>query len=156
MEAQKQQASGPILPRRVFFAAGCSAILAAAAVSLSTLGGFSNPERDVFQFTRGTTFAAGEQARLRSFLTAALPDDRMHVTILGHTGDAGDGAANFELSETRANEVKRIAEGMGIAAARMTVQGLGGTSALPQQDGESARAYQSRLARVEVSLQMRR
>ncbi len=156
MDVQDQQASGPILPRRVFVAAGCSAILAAAGVSLATLGGFSKPDQEIFQFTRGTTFAAGEQARLRGFLAAALPDDRMHVTILGHTGDAGDDAANLELSETRAVEVKRIAESMGVTSDRITAQGLGGTATLPKEEGEGARAYQSRLARVEVSLQMRR
>ena len=120
------------------------------------LGNLSSPASEVFQFSRGLALAAGEEARLRGFLADALADERVAVTIVGHTGDAGDTEANQTLSVERAEMVRQVAAGMGIAPARMNAQGVGGAAALPKQDGESARAYQARLARVEVALQMRR
>lgn len=156
MGSDEKQSSGPVMPRRAFVAAGCSAVLAGAAVSLGVLGGATRPKQDVFQFSRGLAFAAGEEDRLRGHLAGALADDRMHVTIVGHTGDAGDGAANQKLSDDRAAAVKAMAEAMGVSAERITFQGVGGAATLPKEEGESARAYQSRLARVEVTLQMRR
>ena len=40
--------------------------------------------------------------------------------------------------------------------AQLTVTGVGGAAPLPKRAGESDRAHQSRLARVDVSVQMRR
>lgn len=150
------QRETPFIPRRAFVAAGLSAVLAGSTVSLAVLGGMSRVEASAFQFSRGTSLATGEEARLRGLLAKALPDARVHVTILGHTGDAGDATANLALSEERAALVQAIAEAAGIGPDRMTAQGVGGAAPLPQENGESDRAYQSRLARVEVSLQMRK
>jgi len=146
----------PVLPRRVFVTAGLSAVLAGAAVLLAIFGGMSDVETSSFQFSRGVSFAAGEEARLRGLLAQALPDQRVHVTILGHTGDAGDVDANLALSEERATLVQAMALAAGIGPDRVTVQGVGGNAPLPKDNSESDRAYQSRLARVEVSLQLRK
>lgn len=153
---EKKVASRPNLPRRAFFAAGLSAALAFTCVSLAMIGGLSRTKGDSFQFTRGLSFASGEEARLRGLLAEALPDDRIHVTILGHTGDVGDASANLSLSEDRADLAKTLAEEMAISGNRISARGVGGAAPLPRLDGETARAYQSRLARVEVTLQMRR
>ncbi|MEM9426959.1 MAG: OmpA family protein [Pseudomonadota bacterium] len=150
------QRETPLIPRRAFVAAGLSAVLAGAAVSLGVIGGVSGVEASAFQFSRGVSLATGEEARLRGILARALPDERIHVTILGHTGDAGDATANLALSEERAALVQSMAQAAGIPPDRITALGLGGAAPLPKEDGESDRAYQSRLARVEVSLQMRK
>ncbi len=146
----------PFLPRRAFFAAGLSAILAGSATTLAVIGGLSETEGGMFQFSRGVSLTSGAEVRLRGLLARALPDERVHVTIIGHTGDAGDASANLSLSEERAALALAMAEELGIARDRITSRGVGGASPLPREDGESERAYQSRLARVEVSLQMRR
>lgn len=146
----------PALPRRVFVAAGMSAVLAGSAIALSVLGGMSDVEASSFQFSRGVSLSAGEEARLRGLLAEALPDERVHVTIVGHTGDSGDVAANLALSEERAALVQAMALAAGIGTDRMTFQGVGGSAPLPKENGESERSYQSRLARVEVTLQLRR
>lgn len=146
----------PLLPRRVFLAATLSAVCAGGGAALAVLGGASNVETGSFQFTRGVSFAFGEEERLRGVLGRALKDERVHVTILGHTGSAGDPAANLVLSEQRAAIAEALARDLGIAPDRMTARGLGGASPLPKEDGEGDRAYQSRLARVDVSLQLRR
>ena len=150
------QGKQPVLPRRAFVAAGLSAILAGSAVALAMIGGASETERDMFRFSRGLSFANGDEARLRGFLSRALSDERLHVTILGHTGSEGDATANLQLSEERAALAHAMAVELGLARDRITSLGVGGGSPLPREDGESDRAYQSRLARVEVSLQMHR
>lgn len=146
----------PLFPRRAFLAAGLSAVLAGSGVALALFGGVSEVDADAFQFSRGVSLANGEEARLRGFLAAALPDERVHVTIVGHTGDAGDAAANLELSEERAAVALAMAQDMGFPPDRITSSGVGGASPLSKESGESDRAFQSRLARVEVSLQVRR
>ncbi|MEO1611379.1 MAG: OmpA family protein [Pseudomonadota bacterium] len=148
--------SGPVLPRRAFVAAGLSAVLAGSLVGLGWIGGASRIETGVFQFSRGLSFAAGEEDRLRALLARALTDERIHVTILGHTGDAGDAAANLALSEERAALAAAMAAELGVSPERVLARGLGGASPLARESGESDRAYQARLARVEASLQMRR
>lgn len=150
------QRATPILPRRAFVAAGLSAVLAGSAVSLAIFGGMSKVRASSFQFSRGTSLATGEEARLRGLLAQALADERIHVTVLGHTGDAGDPAANLALSDERAAVVHAMALAAGIEPDRITLKGVGGAAPLPQVDGESDRAYQSRLARVEVALQLRK
>lgn len=150
------QQTAPLLPRRAFLAAGLSAVVAGSAVALGLLGGLSAVDAESFQFSRGTSLANGEEGRLRGFLASALPDERVHVTIVGHSGSTGDAAANLALSEERAAFAKALAEEVGIAPSRITASGVGGGAPLSQDSGESDRSYQSRLARVEVSLQLRR
>ncbi|MGR3491571.1 MAG: OmpA family protein [Shimia sp.] len=146
----------PALPRRAFIAAGLSALVAGTAVGLAILGGLSRVDERVFRFSRGTALARGEEEALRGFLSSALTDDRVHITIVGHSGTQGDEAANRTLSDERATVAAQLARSLGIPANRMTARGVGGGAPLPRMDGESDRAWQSRLARVEVSLQRQR
>lgn len=148
--------SVPVLPRRAFVAAVFSGVTAASALALGLYGGLTTPMRAQFGFSRGVSWAAQELERLRGFLAPALEDNRIHVTILGHSGNTGDAAANLELSVARADLARTVAQDLGISADRLTVQGLGGGRPLAKMDGESARAYQSRLSRVEVTLQLRK
>ncbi|MEO1307671.1 MAG: OmpA family protein [Pseudomonadota bacterium] len=133
-----------------------SALFAGSAVTLGMLGGMSQVQQDSFQFSRGTSFVAGEHERLRGYLAKALPDERIHIVALGHTGTSGDATANLELSEARAELVTDLTNELGIPKNRVTVKGVGGASPLPQKEGETDRAHQLRLARVEISLQVRR
>jgi len=146
----------PLLPRRSFLAAGLSAVLAGSAAYLAIAGGVTAVQRATFQFSRGVSLAKGDREALRGFLARALPDERMHVTILAHTGSTGDSHANIKLSQERAAFVEALAKDLGIAQERITARGLGGSAPLGKDPGESERAFQSRLARVEVALQLRR
>jgi len=146
----------PVFSRRAFIAAALSALCAGGAVGLGVMGGVSQPQGQSFQFSRGLSLVDGEDARIREFLAAALIDDRVHVTVLGHTGEAGDADANLALSEERAGLVADIALDLGVPIDRITARGLGGAASLSKVDGESERAFQTRLARVEVSLQVRK
>lgn len=144
------------LPRRAFLAAGLSAITAAAAVALVTWGALDAPQTETFTFSRGVNLVSGEDMRLRAHLIQAVADDRLRVIITGHTGSAGDPAANLELSEDRARLVADIARELGIADSHITSAGLGGGAPLPRQTSQSDRAYQGTLARVDVTFHVLR
>ena len=146
----------PSLPRRLFLAAGLSAATVGGAVALGALGLVAKPETQSFAFSRGTNLASGEEARLRGFLAKAAQDDGLAVIITGHTGSQGDAAANLALSEERAQAVVAIATDVGLDPQALTVAGVGGGSPLPRVEGQSDRAYQTALARAEVTLQVRR
>ena len=75
-----------VFPRRAFVAAVLSGVTAASAIGLGLYGGLSMPESQDFGFSRGVKWAAQDGERLRGFLARALEDDRIHVTIFGHSG----------------------------------------------------------------------
>lgn len=148
-----QTETPPTLPRRVLLAGGLSACVAGAAVGLAIIGARSFPYVEVFQFSRGTTLASGEDARIKAVLAQALQDERISVLIVGHTGVAGDPKANLILSKDRAELIAGLARDMGLPAQRISAVDVGGGNPLRKQPEESDRAHQSRLARVEISLQ---
>ena len=155
MSGPKFDDTTPGPPRRLFLAAGLAAIAAGGAVALGLAGQVTAPTSDSFRFARGTSFANGEEARLRGHLRQAVIDDRLTVVIMGHSGSTGDAEANLELSESRAEMARAIALELGIAADRIRMSAMGGGAPLPQESGESDRAWQARLARVEIAMQVR-
>jgi len=75
------------------------------------------------------------------------------LMVKGHTNRRGDPQANRELSRQRAESVTRyLSVTYGIDASRMRAVGFGGDRPLPRQPGESNRAYDYRLQRVEMFL----
>lgn len=75
------------------------------------------------------------------------------VLIKGHTSTQGDARANKELSEARAEAVKRyLSVTHDLDQNRARAVGYGGSKPLPRQPGESLRAYSYRLPRVELVL----
>jgi len=75
------------------------------------------------------------------------------IEIRGHTGTRGDSNANLELSRERANAVlKYVNDAHELDPNRMRAVGFGGSKPLPKKSGESSRAYNYRLPRVEIAL----
>lgn len=75
------------------------------------------------------------------------------IVVRGHTATSGDGEANLALSKNRAQAVTEYLLGSyRMDANRLRALGYGGSQPLPQQPGESVRAWAYRLPRVEVSL----
>lgn len=148
--------TAPKPPRRLFLASVVAALAAGGATALATFGGVTAPETETFQFARGTSFATGEAARLDGYLAAALQDDRVAVVIIGHSGTQGDATANQELSLARAEAAATRAVALGISRDRITARGIGGGAPLPKASDQSDRAYESQLARVDVTLQVRK
>ncbi|MEL6640002.1 MAG: OmpA family protein [Pseudomonadota bacterium] len=156
MTPQTTNDISPRIPRRTLLAAMCSACVAGGAAYLATVGQVTAPETQIFRFVRGVSLATGEEQRLRAYLLSALRDDRMSVAIVGHSSVSGDAAANQQLSEARAMFVTDIATDIGIDPARIAFVGVGGSAPLARPEGLAERAWQAELARVEVTLQVRR
>lgn len=75
------------------------------------------------------------------------------VVVKGHSGQQGDPQANKELSQERADSVARYMQiTYGIDTHRLRPLGLGADRPLPRNPGESDRAYNYRLPRVELFL----
>jgi outer membrane protein OmpA-like peptidoglycan-associated protein len=75
------------------------------------------------------------------------------VLVRGHTGLNGDPEENKRLSADRADAVARYMNvTYNVDLNRIRVVGLGAAQPLARLQGESERAYQYRLPRVEVSL----
>lgn len=109
---------------------------------------------------RAITFASGT-AELSHDGKVELDNAAQHlvhypnfrVIVRGHTGTRGDHASNRELSQERAETVKRyLVVTHSIEDARLRAVGYGGERPLPRGAGESDRAYQYRLPRVELYL----
>jgi len=78
---------------------------------------------------------------------------RFRLVVRGHTGTKGDPEENQRLSQERAEAVARYLEvAHGIDPNRIRAVGVGGTQPLTQSTGESIRAWQYRLPRVELVL----
>lgn len=75
------------------------------------------------------------------------------VVIYGHTGLRGDRAANLNLSIQRAEAVKSyVITELNVHPNRLRAVGVGSLKPLPRKAGESNRAYNYRLPRVEIRL----
>ncbi|MEM8916966.1 MAG: OmpA family protein [Pseudomonadota bacterium] len=144
-----------LLPRRTALAVFLSGITAALGAGLIWMGLLGAPHTETFQFVRGTTFADGEADRLKGFLAPAAQDSRLAIVILGHTGQDGDPDANLALSEARAEAAVSIATSLGIPSDRVSSSGLAGSAPINRANDQSDRAFQTSLARVEVTLQVR-
>ena len=77
------------------------------------------------------------------------PNFRIYVK--GHTGLRGDQTENIKLSLKRSEAVKKnLQYTYNIDSNRIMVVGMGSKEPLPRKDGESSRAFNSRLKRVEI------
>ncbi len=140
------------VPRRAFLGAGLVGLVAAAAGGLGFAGFSRRPQSTDFRFSRGTSFAPGEDARLNAHLASIAADPRLSVQIIGHSGTEGDGAANIAVSQDRADLVAGMAQSLGLTPDRVTaVTGVGGAAPLARPDGMGSREYERSLARVTIT-----
>lgn len=87
--------------------------------------------------------------RIAQLLVHNYPSYR--VIIRGHTAPGGDEKANVELSLARARAVMQYLKAVhGIDPNRMLAQGVGSAEPPRRKPGESPRAYQYRISRVEL------
>ncbi|MBV6633089.1 MAG: OmpA family protein [Alphaproteobacteria bacterium] len=89
-----------------------------------------------------------------AMLQTALDDAKLRldqpIRVVGHTGTVGAAAAKRAQSETRAEAVRDALVDGGIDHNRIAVTALSDQAPLEQQPGESRRAYERRLQRVEI------
>ena len=103
-------------------------------------------------FDSGILFATGKsdlnnisKTQLKSFVNkmADLPDT--DLAILGHTDNTGSAAVNERLSLDRANSVAKYLQSCGMAAGRMTAEGLSYTQPVASNDTAEGRAQNRRV-----------
>ncbi len=138
-------------PVRGAMGAILAAAITAGSVFLFDLGKIDAPTADDFHFTRGVSFADGEEARLKGYLASIAAEDRVHLRITGHTGTKGDDPANQKLSTQRAQAVEGILSDLGFSASRIDwVGGIAGANPLPRDADQSEREWERGLSRVTV------
>lgn len=78
--------------------------------------------------TNGTTLSANARHDLTEFATSLLNNPETNVQIFGFTDDTGSYQANERVANGRADSVRTFLLNSGVAASRLTAQGL------PMQD----------------------
>ncbi len=146
----------PPIPARAIFGAALAGIVIAALVALDIIGAAEATETQTFRFTRNATFAPGEEARLRGFLTEVAENPDLLIRITGHTGPQGALEANIALSGMRARAAEEIARSMGIPEARiLSVEAVADGRPSPRDQGQAEREWEREQSRVTVSAQVR-
>lgn len=155
-ESRVVKQTSPGLPRRAVIGAVLVAASLGAAAALGIAGAALMPAQEDYLFSRGTGFATGEEARLKARLADLAGDDRIVLRITGHSGTQGDEAANLALSEDRAEAARAVALAAGVPVRQIAWSGgVGGGAPLSRDNDVTDRAYQSSLARVTLSWQLR-
>lgn len=129
----------------LIFLIAAGAVLSDAAVRL-----WATSETVTIDFSRGVSPGLGADGAVADIARRLTLDPDLRVVLNGHTGTLGDADANRDLSARRAEAVKAMLLAEGIEPDRVAVRGRGGDSPLSRADGESDRAYQNRLGRVEA------
>ncbi len=94
-----------------------------------------------------------EQRKLDTAVARLQHYPNFRVVLKGHTGLRGDPSANAKLSQQRAARVAEyLTSQYRVDPNRLRVVGMGGREPLPRGAGESERAYNIRLSRVEFLL----
>lgn len=139
------------LPRRAILGGLLIAITLGGASALGQMGAVYVPKSEDFSFTRGTTFARGEENRLKAYVDPLVLDERVAFRVTGHTGTQGSESANMALSENRAQIGEDLLRIMGVPSERILwVGGVAGGAPLEKMDNESEREYERRLSRVTI------
>jgi outer membrane protein OmpA-like peptidoglycan-associated protein len=74
-----------------------------------------------------------------------ISHDNLTVTIEGHTDSKGDDNHNMQLSQERADEVKKALVGFGVDPSRITAVGYGETRPKASNDSQEGRSLNRRV-----------
>lgn len=145
------------IQRRHFLGGALAAVAMGVAIALDMIGPVPRPEPLAVQFTRGTSLAPGEGARVAAFAARHLAEPRLQFHVTGHTGDRGDAQANTALAMQRAEMVAGLLKDAGVdPASILAVQGVGSADPLAKASDESDAAHQRRMARAVIATVVRK
>tara|TARA_R110002072_G_scaffold301400_1_gene481012 strand:- start:7531 stop:9603 length:2073 start_codon:yes stop_codon:yes gene_type:complete len=99
---------------------------------------------DILFATSSSELNSKSKFILRGFSRFLLENETITVAIQGHTDDVGDDAKNMELSERRAQEVRKYLSTQGIDEDRLSAKGYGETQPKLQNDSAANRAKNRR------------
>lgn len=117
---------------------------------LNEKGELERPVTVTVLFDRGLEVSDDGEGAVIKAAKESLARPDASILISGHTGTRGDGDANRALAESRAESIKDRLAAEGVDEERIETIGLGGAEPLEQEEGESDRAFQRRLARTEI------
>lgn len=100
-------------------------------------------------YSNSDTLLPSSALELQKLTEYLIKNDSLSATIYGHTDNVGNPASNLQLSQRRAESVKRFLTSLGVAPTRLTAVGVGDKE--PRGDNNST---EGRLMnrRVEVKL----
>jgi outer membrane protein OmpA-like peptidoglycan-associated protein len=131
---------------------GILAVAVAATAAYSNFADANKPREITVQFERGTQLENGAKESVMEAAGYMFANDAYTAKVIGHTGTVGSSDANVQLSQRRAEAVKKLLVDNKVAPDRIDTLGVGGGQPLAREEGESTRAYQSRLSRATVIL----
>jgi outer membrane protein OmpA-like peptidoglycan-associated protein len=131
---------------------GILAVAIAATVAYSNFADANKPREIIVQFERGTQLETGAKESIMEAAGYMFANDDYGAKVIGHTGTVGSSDANVQLSQRRAEAVKKLLVDNKVAPDRIDTLGVGGGQPLAREEDESTRAYQSRLSRATVIL----
>lgn len=94
------------------------------------------------------TLTAGSNASLDQAAQLLRQQPSLRLQVVGHTDSTGNASSNMALSRQRAEAVRSALLARGIAAARVTAQGVGSTVPVAGNDTEAGRAQNRRVELV--------
>lgn len=119
------------------------------ATDATTRLGGAGPDVDI-AFSRGVTPSGDFDNTVAEVVRRLEAENDLIVVLRGHTGTLGESDVNKDLGRRRAQAVKDSLVDRGVTPGRISVVAVGGSEPLEQTDGESGRAFQRRLARVQA------
>lgn len=125
------------------------------AAGLAFVGRDQQARAFTIDFQQGHTLAGDSDVTIARIATLMSRQPRYEALVVGHSGTRGDGSANLELSQERAEIVAGQLIDEGVDGDRIDVHAVGGGDPLVRRDDEGERRYQQRLARVEIELNYR-
>jgi uncharacterized protein (TIGR03382 family) len=114
---------------------------------LAVLNGSSIEILDVVYFKTNKDIIQKRSFKLLSSVAAIIANhpELPSITIEGHTDDRGDDAYNLDLSQRRAEAVRRFLIGKGIDGARLEAKGYGETKPIKPNDTNANRSANRRV-----------
>ena len=100
-------------------------------------------------YTNSDLLLPSSVKELQQLAEYLIKNNESLATIIGHTDNKGDSKLNQELSQKRAESVKRFLENLGIEAKRLKASGLGDTKPKGDNATEEGRLMNRR---VEVQI----
>lgn len=131
---------------------GILAVAIGATAVYSNFAASNQPREYTVQFERGTQLQNGAEKELMSAVSHMFSNEAYQAKVIGHTGTVGNQEANEQLSARRAETIKKMMVDNKVDPDRIETLGAGGAQPLQRKDGESTRAYQSRLSRATIIL----
>lgn len=104
----------------------------------------------LFEFDQAD-LSVSETQKLDDFLQRIPPSTMMHVSIEGHTDSKGSSEYNKKLSTRRAISVRNYLIKQGVAASKISAEGLGESSPAESNDTEEGRLKNRRAELIPIT-----